>query len=144
MTTKRLFTLVLIAVFAVPFAVSQTGAGAGRGRGTRNYNLAAEMTVNGTVEGVMHPTGQKGIAGTHLTLKSDQGTFDVHVGPSSYISAQQFAFAKGDTVEVIGSKVKVEGQEAILARQITKDNKVLTLRNEQGFPLWSRRASSTK
>lgn len=144
MTRRTVITLFLIVLFAVPLTFAQMGPGGGKGKGARNYDKASEITVKGTVEDVRHPTGQKGGSGTHLTLKTDQGTFDVHVGPSSYISSQQFAFAKGDTIEVVGSKMKVNGQDALLARQITKEGKVLSLRNEQGLPLWSRAASAPK
>lgn len=144
MMRKTLFTFFFITVVAVPLVFSQVGSGGGRGEGARMYDRATELTLKGTVEDVKQPTGQKGWPGTHLTLKSNLGTFDVHVGPTSYISSQQFALAKGDTIEVIGSKVNVRGQDALLARQITKDGKVLILRDEQGFPLWSRAASGPK
>lgn len=88
MTHKTLSTLVLITAIAVPLVFSQMGPGGGRGRGARNYDRATEITVKGTVEDVQQPADQKGRAGTHLMLKSDQGTFDVHVGPSSYVSSQ--------------------------------------------------------
>ena len=74
----------------------------------------------------------------HLILKTDTATFDVHLGPSSYIAQQKFTFAKGDTIEVVGSKVMIADKEALLAREITKDRKTLVLRNAQGVPQWSR------
>jgi hypothetical protein len=127
-------------LLAVPVLMAQAGMGGGRDRGARNYNPATEVTVKGAVEEVTQTTGRRGWAGTHLTLKTDEGAYDVHVGPASYISAQQFAFAKGDSVEVIGSKTNVGGTEVLIARQITKDGKTLTLRDERGFPKWSRRS----
>lgn len=136
---RKLTTTVLVTLLAVPMLFAQMGPG-GKGRGARHYDPATVTTVKGTVEEVTQPTGKMGRMGTHLMLKSEQGTFDVHVGPSSYIASQQFTFAKGDTIEVVGSKVKMNGTEALLARQITKEGKMLSLRNEQGFPLWSRGA----
>jgi hypothetical protein len=127
-------------LLAVPVLMAQAGMGGGRDRGARNYNPATEVTVKGAVEEVTQTTGRRGWAGIHLTLKADEGAYDVHVGPASYISAQQFAFAKGDSVEVIGSKTNVGGTEVLIARQITKDGKTLTLRDERGFPKWSRRS----
>jgi hypothetical protein len=127
-------------LLAVPVLLAQAGMGGGRGRGARNYNPATEVTVKGAVEEVTQTTGRRGWAGIHLMLKADEGAYDVHVGPASYISAQQFAFAKGDSVEVIGSKTNVGGTEVLIARQITKDGKTLTLRDERGFPKWSRRS----
>jgi DNA/RNA endonuclease YhcR with UshA esterase domain len=126
----------LFLILTAPLLLSQMGQGSGKR--TRNYDPATEMTVKGTVEDVTHPAGRNGAAGTHLVLKADQGALDVHLGPSSYLSSQQFTFAKGDSVEVVGSKAKVDSKDVLIARQVTKDGKVLTLRNALGVPLWSR------
>ena len=75
--------------------------------------------------------------GTHLLLKTDSGTLEVHVGPSGYITEKQFSFAKGDAIEVIGSKVMIQDKDALIAREIIKDGKTLVLRNAQGIPQWS-------
>lgn len=109
----------------------------GPGRTGRIYNPSTETTVKGTVEKVTTLTGQRGWNGVHLTLKSDDQTYDVHVGPASYVSSNGFAFSAGDPIEVTGSKVELAGVETIIARQITKDGKVLTLRDSQGIPNWA-------
>jgi hypothetical protein len=51
-------------------------------------------------------------------------------------------FAKGDTLKVVGSQVTMAGQEVVIAREITKGDQVLTLRDAKGFPLWSGRGRS--
>ncbi len=109
----------------------------GPGRGNRIYNPATETTIKGTVEDVKTFSGRCGWAGTHVTLKADSGTFDVHLGPSAYLQKENFKFAKGDQIEVTGSKVNFQGQEAIIAREVKLGGKVLTLRNAQGFPVWA-------
>ena len=48
-----------------------------------------------------------------------------HPRPSSYIGQQQFSFAKGDAIEVVGSRVTIADKEALIAREITKDGKTL-------------------
>jgi len=121
---------VLLALIAMT-AVAQGGYGG------RIYDPKSEVTVKGTVQDVQQQTGKKGWSGTHLTVNTDAGTFDVRVGPSSYIAQKQFSFAKGDEIEVVGSKVTISGEEALLAREITKDGKTLLLRNAQGVPEWS-------
>lgn len=138
----RLLILAVLAVFLVPsFLMSQSGVTANR---IRNYNPATETTIKGDVEEVLQSAGQRGWAGVHLKLKSDQGIYDVHVGPAFFLSSQQFTFTKGDNLEVIGSKAVVNGHDVLIARQITKGGKILALRNSQGIPLWSRRGSQTK
>ncbi len=130
-------TLALVWVsLSAPNVLGQ--AGTGPHPGMRNYDPSTEVTVKGTVSEVQQQAGKQGWQGTHLVLKTDAGELRVHVGPSSYIASQGFAFAKGDNVEVTGSKVKFGEQEAVLAREIKKDGKVLTLRDAQGIPKWSR------
>lgn len=128
----RWFALIAVVLFvSLPLAFAQ--------RGMRNYNPSRETTVKGTVEEVKQVSGRHGWNGTHLMLKTEAGQMDVHVGPSSYISRQGFSFAKGDQVEVLGSQVKMGGSDALIAREIKKDDKTLTLRNAQGIPQWSGR-----
>lgn len=131
-------TLLAATVIAltVPAAYCQ---GAGPGRGARVYNPASETTVTGTVEEVKTVTrrGGRGWGGTHLDLKTDSGMFDVHLGPSGFLASKGFKFAKGDQVEVTGSKVTFQGHDAIVARAVKVGGKVLTLRDPQGIPRWS-------
>ncbi len=56
-------------------------------------------------------------------------------GPSWFIESKGFEFTKCDQLEVIGSKLA--DQNAIIAREIKKNNKDLTLQNGQGIPEWS-------
>ncbi len=81
------------------------------------------------------PGGRR--AETHLELKTESGTLDVHLRPSAFLSSKGFQFAKVDQVEVTGSKATFQGHEAIIAREVRKGGKVLTLRNAQGIPEWS-------
>jgi hypothetical protein len=132
-------SLLLGVSFAFTLATTAALAqGPGYGTGMSKYDPKTEVTVKGTIEDVQQQTGKGGWSGTHLILKTDTATFDVHLGPSSYIARQKFTFAKGDTIEVVGSKVMIADKEALLAREITKDGKTLVLRNAQGVPQWSR------
>ena len=113
-------------------ALAQMGSSA-----RRLYNPNTEITVKGTVEKVTE-IGRQGWTGTHLTLRTDEQTYDVHVGPSAYVAKSGFTFSAGNQIEVTGSKLKFGGADAIVAREIKKDGKVLTLRDRQGIPRWSR------
>jgi len=102
------------------------------------YEVSTEATITGTVEDVLQP--QRGrMMGTHLVVKTSAETIEVHVGPSNFVSGKGFTFAKGDSVQVVGSKVTIEGKEALIAREVTRDGKTLTLRDETGRPLWAGR-----
>jgi DNA/RNA endonuclease YhcR with UshA esterase domain len=141
MKNSSAWTMFLAAVLmsfltaAVVFAQQQTG----QRRGMPRYDPATEATVTGIVQEVKQVAGSAGWSGTHLTLDTDAGTFDVHVGPSVFLTEKGFTFAKGDQIEVTGSKVKYEAADALIARVVKKGDKVLTLRDAKGFPVWSRR-----
>ena len=127
--------LMLLAVVGLPFAHAQRGPGPGpQGR---MYDPATETTIKGTVEEVRTVSGRHGWNGIHLMLKAEKKTLDVHLGPESFLKEKGFAFAKGDHVEVVGSKVSYGGGETIIAREVKKDGKTLVLRNAQGIPEWS-------
>lgn len=111
--------------------------------GGRNYNPATEATLAGTVDEVKNvPAPGKGSGGLHLVLTTQTGPMDVHVGPASFVTSKNVAFAKGDVITVIGSRVTVQGQEVVIAREIKKGDQVLTLRDANGFPLWSGRGAT--
>lgn len=137
-----LLVLTVLMAWAVQIAYCQ-GMGA--------YNPNTETTVKGTVKDVKtiyYPGGgtqqvRRPWGGIHLELKSESGMFAVDLGPSWFMESKGFKFAKGDQIEVTGSKF--QDQDAIIAREVKKDDKVLTLRNAQGIPEWSggRRSQST-
>ena len=111
--------------------------GQGRGSAVPNYDPATEATFKGTVEQVkeVDHAGYRG-KGLHVTLKTADGTFDVHLGPASFVT-KEITVAAGDQLEVVGSKVKSDGAESIIARTVKKGDKTATLRNSRGIPLWS-------
>jgi hypothetical protein len=111
-----------------------------RGQGKRLYDPATEVTIKGTVEEVKSQTCTVcgwSQAGTHLSVKAEGKTFDVRVGPTRFLTSNNFSFAKGDQVEIIGSKVKINNVDAVIAREVKKGDKALTLRDAQGFPAWA-------
>lgn len=110
-----------------------------RGNWWRRYDPATEATIKGTIVEVKEIANQRGAGmGLHLLLKTEQGVMEVHLGPKTFVEKQSFTFAKGDSLEVIGSKVKNADADALIAREVKKGGQILTLRNAQGVPAWSR------
>jgi hypothetical protein len=122
----------VLVVCLVSSALAQWG-----GRARRYYDPSTETTVKGTVEKVLEVPGKQGWNGIHLTLRVDNQTYDVHVGPSDYVSKNGFTFSDGDQIQVTGSKIKVGGTDTIIAREIKRGDKAIVLRNSQGIPMWS-------
>lgn len=128
-------SLPVILALTVLFAGTAFAQGRQRARGI--YDPSTETTLKGTVKKVSQVVGYRGWNGTHLALLAGDHTYDVHLGPSSYLSKIGLKLSTGDQIEVIGSKVKLNGAEAVLAREIKKGGKDFTLRDSQGFPRWS-------
>lgn len=126
-------------------ALGQPG-GARKGMmGMPRYDKATELTLHGTVakvEEAMPKNCPNCATGVHLWLDSDGKSYEVHLGPSSFVKAKEWTFEKGDMLELTGSKVSVDDESFILAREVKKGDKTLVLRDENGIPAWSRRKPS--
>ena len=133
----RLALISLVLVASVLYAVGQGPQGM-----PHRYDVKTETTMTGSVDDVTHPKGPNGMIGTHFTLKTETGVFDVHAGPETFLAKQGFTIAKGDTVTVTGSKLVLSGTDAIIAKELKKGDKVLTLRDANGIPKWSRGAAA--
>lgn len=138
-----------VVLFLAPATFAQTGMGGGMGQGMHmpKYDPSTVVTMKGTVEevqeGMMHfgQMGQMqgmGHMGLHLILKTGKESLTVLVGPAGFVKDKGFTFAKGDQIEVTGSRVKYNDTDAVIAREIKKGDKTLTLRDEKGVPEWSR------
>lgn len=135
------FGLAIVAVLALVVPVALAQGGMGQGKGMPKYDPATETTLKGTIEEVKEQECQMcrmGTTGTHLMVKSGSETLEIHLGPTSFLNEKKFSFAKGDQIEVVGSKVKMGGTDALIAREVKKGDQTLTLRNAQGIPQWAR------
>jgi hypothetical protein len=112
------------------------------------YDVKTETTIKGTVERVETVTGTGGrgrhaLGGTHLVVKTDTESIEVHVGPTAYLTEKGITLAKGDTLEIVGSRVTIETEPVVIAKQIKKAGDTWTLRDASGRPLWSGRGRSS-
>jgi len=135
---KAASVLIGMTMLALLVAVPALAQGLGPQGHARHYNPAAEVRERGTVEDVRQVGGYRGWSGTHILLKTHKEDLDVHLGPTAFLAKSGFTFAKGDQIEVLGSRVKVGARDALLAREVLKDGKTLVLRDANGIPKWSR------
>jgi DNA/RNA endonuclease YhcR with UshA esterase domain len=96
------------------------------------YDKSAEVKVNGVIDDV------KTAADTtvHVTLKNDKGSLDVVVAPEKFLKEMEITFAKGETIEVLGSQLTVDGNTVLLAREVTRNGDVMLMRDEHGKGVW--------
>ena len=126
---------VLVALLAcVAMAANQAPA---NGKAPK-YDKATEVKLKGTVMEVRdYECPISGTMGAHLTLKvQDGGTIELHLAATKYMKSYEMVFSKGDEIEVVGSKVKFNGADTILAREITRGQDSFVFRDEKGKPVW--------
>ena len=131
--------LVASSAFAQPWMGWRGSGGWGMGSAyQRMFNPQTVETVSGTVESVDKFTPMRGMGhGIHLMVKTNKETIPVHLGPDWYIERQDMKFAKGDKVEVKGSRITFNGKPAIIAEDVKKDGGTLVLRDSSGIPAWA-------
>jgi hypothetical protein len=128
------------ALAAMLLTASQAGAQMGPGMGfARGYYGAPSETIHGTVETVQNNASFCRWGGTEVALKTDKGTVNVVLGPTGFLSQNNFSIAKGDELSVTGFNIASQGTPYLIARELSKGDKTLTLRNAQGFPAWAGR-----
>ena len=100
------------------------------------YDPATEGKFKGIVAALkfVPPTGGKPVA--YLTLKSGTDAVEVFLCPKKFLDDMGVEFKADDQIEVIGSKVKQDGADLTLAREVVKGGDTLTLRFKDGKPAW--------
>ena len=118
----------LLLVLGVRFHRPVTAQGAGL------YNPVNEVAVRGIVREVQEfdcPVSE-GELSSHLMVKTEDGVLQVHLAPVRIMVSQKLSFAPGDQIEVVGSKLKLNGQNGVIARVVTRGNESFTFRDRQG------------
>lgn len=123
---KQLLQVAAFALIAA-FACSQT---------VPKYDPSTETTFKGTVTElkIVPPSGPKPMA--YLTTKSDKDNVEVFLCPKKFLDDMGITFKADDPIQVTGSKVKEDGADLILAREVVKGGETLTLRFQDGKPAW--------
>ena len=107
---------------------------AARAQAPPNYDPATETKINAVVTELKFTAGAKPAA--LLIVKTGSDTVQVFLCPKSFLDDMGTTFKPDDKVEITGSKVKQNGEDLILAREIVKGDDTLTLRFKNGKPAW--------
>ncbi len=139
--SKILILFALLFAFSTCTVYSQKGWGPGSNY-NKIYDVNTVETISGQVTSIDKIYPDKNMAygmayGIHLTLNTSDGDISVHLGPGWFIENQDIQINVGDNVIVTGSKVTYEGSKVIIAKEVTKGDQVLKLRDDNGYPLWS-------
>ena len=122
-----------------PCSFSASGSGIiSHSESAAGLDPATEATYKGTVEEITDRVCPvSGGMGSHLLLKlADGKTIEVHLATVKFVKMYELVFAKGDQIEVTGSKVKFEGVDTIFAREIKRGTDTFVFRDKDGKPIW--------
>ena len=102
------------------------------------YDLTTEVRVKGLVVATNdHFCPICGGLGSHLMLKGENGTVvEVHLASTKFIKDYDLVIVPGDGIEVLGSRVTIEGTSVLMAREITRGQETFVFRDPAGKPVW--------
>jgi hypothetical protein len=100
------------------------------------YDPATESKFKGVVAELkfVPATGAKPMA--YLVMKSGPDSVQVFLCPKKFLDDMGIVFKADDEIEVTGSKVKQDGADLMLAREVIKSGDTVTLRFKDGKPAW--------
>jgi hypothetical protein len=94
------------------------------------------VTLKGVVEDIHESKAKADHPGLHFILKTATESVEVHTCPVPFMNDLEFTIAKGDEVTVEGSRPDPTG--IVIAREITKGQTGLIVRDKTGAPVWTR------
>ena len=132
---KLLFLATFLALFCLLPGIAQ--------KAQRNdtsgpkYDSHTETKIKGTVQEVKSPPKGSEKEIVHLLVKNGTEIVDVYLCPKSFLEEMGVGFSKDDEIVVTGSKIKQDGMDLVLAREVVKGHDMLVLRDDKGNPVWS-------
>lgn len=102
-----------------------------------DYNPSAEVTLKGKAAEVTVKPDWMGDKSVNILLDTpDKKKVHVDIAPNDFITLMGLVLSTGDDLEITGSWVKMNGEDVLLARQIRKQNVVISVRGPNGKPVW--------
>jgi hypothetical protein len=132
---QPLFLAAFLAIFCLLPMIAQKAPG--NDTSAPKYDPHTETKMKGTVEEVKLPPKGSEKEIVHLLVKNGTEIVDVYLCPKSFLEEMGVGFSKGDEIAVTGSKVKQDGADLVLAREVVKGNDTLVLRDDKGNPVWN-------
>jgi hypothetical protein len=138
--TTTLFRIPLFLLLGVAFTLSQKAKP--EDDPLPKYDLQTEMKTKGVVDEVNLLTVGSRKDFVELIIigkssgKSDEDKMHIYLCPKAFQDEMGVSLSKGDEIAVTGSKVKLEGSDVILAREVVKGTDSLVLRDDKGKAVW--------
>jgi hypothetical protein len=97
------------------------------------YDMKRESVLQGTVLNYTEKSLLPPI-GAHVTIQTATGIVDVHLGPASYLGANNFALSAGESVRFVGVSTRANKGNIFLARIAQKHDQSIAIRSPRGLP----------
>jgi hypothetical protein len=137
MEVEMKFTRTLIGIFALLLSGATITLVSQPTHANYTYAPTSEQTMHGwVVETRDFQCPVTGTVGSHITVKSEAGSIEVHLAPASFMKQYEINIRKGDNVTVVGSRIMFEGKGALIAKSVAIGNETYNFRDQSGRPLW--------
>ena len=132
--------LVLLCLISVlPPVQAQPAAVATQSAGPFTYDVAKEITLNGTVSSVLMKPSAGMIMGSHLLLATPSGPVDASLGRFALLGkgavSVTYWMNAGQQIEVTGVMKTLNDKQVLLVRTVKTGGQIYTIRNQHGFPV---------
>jgi hypothetical protein len=124
-----------ISLLAGPLYANESGA-VRRTVMASKYDVAKEVTVEGTIQSLVRKPAPGAIIGAHLMVSTAHGTIDAHIG--NYFVAGKYALPlpAGQSVKLVGMMTTFHHQNVLLVRTMDAGSGTITVRSEHGFLIY--------
>ena len=132
----RLCALALLCLISLARPVqAQTMPPATTPAGPFSYDVSQEVTLNGTVSGVLAKQSPGMVAGSHLLLTTLSGPVDISLGTFAFRGNNALSVTPGQQVEVVGVMKTLKEKPVFLARVVKVGDHLYEIRNEHGITI---------
>lgn len=100
-----------------------------------SYDASEEVTVCGSVTGVLAKAGAGMMNGSHLLIASPSGATDVSLGPYGLVGKGALSVQLGFQVKAAGVMKTFDGKPVLLARTVAFGDLVYRIRTDHGVAL---------
>jgi hypothetical protein len=102
---------------------------------TTGSDIAAGVTLTGTVQSVLLQAAPGMIVGSHLLLATPRGPVDASLGRFGLQGEGALSVAAGQQIEATGVMKRINEKTVFLVRSVKVDGFVYVIRNKHGLPV---------
>ncbi len=138
---KSFIKSVILLTLLVTTIVGYSQKGTGENKGVSRQELNSELLeLEGTIEtiesGPCKYTTGKSVSGTHLIIKLQMETLNIHLGPTAEVS-RYFNGTEGEYIAMIVFRTNKLPEDHYIAKEIILNGQSIVLRDEDLRPVWA-------